>query len=133
MPFIQFPTGNDAFSSDHVEGGFIVPATVKLPADFDLSGEVRFDFVRNQANDGYGVGFVHTLSLGHDLIPKKLAGYLEYVGVSPHRTGMTYAPALSTGVTYALTENIQLDAGVVVGLDHSADDLNVFIGLAFRI
>jgi hypothetical protein len=132
LPFITFPTGSDAFSSDHVEGGFIVPVAVKLPAGFDLGTEVRFDFLRNDANDGYGVDFTHTLTIGHNIIGK-LAGYAEYVGVSPHRTGATYAPSIGMGVTYPLAENIQLDGGVSVGLGESAADTNVFIGLSFRI
>jgi hypothetical protein len=132
LPAIFFPTGNDALSSDHVEGGFIVPVALKLPAGFDLGTEVAFDFVRNAANDGYGVDFAHTLTIGHNIIGK-LAGYVEYVGVSPHRTGQTYAPSIGTGLIYALTKDIELDTGVNVGLAESAPDFNVYVGLTFRI
>ena len=132
LPFIRFPTGGGRFSSGHIEGGFIVPVAFKLPAGFDLGTEVAFDFVRNQANDGYGVEFTHTLTLEHDIVGK-LAGYVEYVGVSPYRTGQTYAPSIGTGLLYALTENVQLDGGVNVGLSDDADDVTVFLGLSFRL
>lgn len=132
LPFITFPTGNDAFGSDHVEGGFIVPVAVKLPAGFDLGTEVRFDFLRNRANDGYGVDFTHTLTIDHDIIDR-LSGYVEYVGVSPHRTGSTYTPSIGAGLLWLLTENIQLDTGVNVPLRERADGWNLFIGLSFRV
>lgn len=132
LPFIFFPTGPDALSSNHVEGGFIVPFAVKLPAGFDLGTEVAFDFVRNAANDGYGVDFTHTLTISHDIIGK-LAGYVEYVGVSPHGTGQTFAPSIGAGLTYALTRNMEFDTGMNVGLAESAPDINVFVGLTFRI
>lgn len=36
------------------------------------------------------------------------------------------------GLTYALTENIQLDAGANFGISRAADDINPFVGLSFR-
>ena len=40
---------------------------------------------------------------------------------------------LGAGVTCGLGPDVQLDAGVNLGLSHSADDYNVFVGLSFRI
>ena len=37
-----------------------------------------------------------------------------------------------TGVTHALSKDMQLDAGITVGLSRRADDLTVFAGLSFR-
>ena len=37
-----------------------------------------------------------------------------------------------TGLIYALTENIQLNTGVNIGVTRSADDWNGFVGLAWR-
>ena len=36
------------------------------------------------------------------------------------------------GFTYAVTRDIQLDAGVNIGLTDAADDVNPFIGLSLR-
>jgi long-subunit fatty acid transport protein len=36
------------------------------------------------------------------------------------------------GATYKLTPNIQLDAGLNLGLTRSADDANPFVGLTVR-
>ena len=36
------------------------------------------------------------------------------------------------GFTYAITRDIQLDAGMNIGLTDAADDLNPFIGLSMR-
>jgi hypothetical protein len=37
-----------------------------------------------------------------------------------------------SGFTYALTRDIQLDAGVNIGLTDAADDVNPFLGLSLR-
>ena len=39
---------------------------------------------------------------------------------------------IAFGVTYALTDDVQLDARANIGLTRAADDLNVFLGLSRR-
>jgi long-subunit fatty acid transport protein len=39
---------------------------------------------------------------------------------------------LATGLTYAVTENLQLDAGVNVGVTSAADRFNPFVGISTR-
>jgi hypothetical protein len=36
------------------------------------------------------------------------------------------------GLTYGLTDNIQIDTGVNLGVTRSADDVNAFTGLTVR-
>lgn len=132
MPFIQFPTGNDDVSSEHAEGGLIFPLAVQLPREFGLGLMAEVDFVRNGADDGYAVDFVHTATVGHNLAGD-LAGYVEYVGIAPSEGGSDYVAGLGAGLTYGLGDDVRLDAGVNFGLTDSADDFNVFAGLSFRL
>lgn len=131
MPFVTFPTATDGLGSDGVEGGIIVPLAVSLPADFALGAMVEFDF--NQASDGEGmvVDFVHTVTLGHDLVGD-LAGYVEYAGFANLNRDEDYRGYFDAGMTYALTSDIQLDAGVRVGLTRAAEDVGVFMGVSLR-
>lgn len=132
LPFVNFPTGYDGLSNHHVEGGLIVPFTVQLPGGFDLGTMAEFDAHRNAANDGYGLDFLHSITLGKE-ITEQLNVYVEYVGVAPVRTRRTYLAYFDTGVTYALTANVQVDLGINLGLSRRANDLTVFGGVAFRI
>src|SRR5258706_181042 len=134
MPFVTVPTGAAGLSDHHLEGGIILPLSIQeLPGGFDLGTEARFDLSRNERNDGYGVDFVHTMTLGHFLFTKTLRGYVEYVGIAPICIGRTYLAYLDTGVTYGLTENVQLDAGVQIGLSRRASDFVLFTGISFRL
>jgi hypothetical protein len=36
------------------------------------------------------------------------------------------------GLTYGLTDDIQLDAGINIGVTRSAEDFNPFVGLSWR-
>lgn len=131
MPFVSFPTSANGLGSDHVEGGLIFPLSIALPGKFDLGLMAEVDFVRDEANTGYGTEFVHTATLGHKLFGP-LAGYVEYSGVAPRETGGGYRASFSSGLTYALGGNAQLDAGVLAGLDRHAQDLRLFSGFSIR-
>ena len=129
MPLVQFPTGDaDLGYSDWVEGGVIVPFAMPLPNEFGLGLMAEFDLVRDESEDEYEFLFLHTASLGRDLVGD-LGGYLEYIG----RAGDGYAAALGAGVTYPLSSDVQLDAGLILGLNDDAEDLRLFTGLSFRL
>ena len=129
MPFIEFPTGDDDLGlGDEVEGGVIVPFAAALPHDFSLGLMAEFDFVESD-DGGHDLEFVHTASLGHDLVGD-LAGYVEYVGVA---ASGDYLASLGAGLTYGLTPDVQLDGGVLVGLNEDAEDFAVFAGMSFRL
>lgn len=133
MPFIKLPTGSGDLTNDHVEGGIILPLAVALPGEFGLGLMAEVDFVYNEEEDGYGVDFVHTATLGH-AVPgiENLAAYIEYVGIAPHDTGGTYQAIASGGFTYALSDDWVLDFGGTAGISDSADDFSVFVGTSFR-
>ncbi len=132
MPFVKFPTGADDLTNEHIEGGVIFPLAVPLANDFDLGLMAEVDFVYNEDADGYGVAFIHTATLGHE-IAGDLGGYVEYVGVAPHETGAGYQAIGSAGLTYALSDNWIVDFGGTAGPSDDADDFTVFAGTSFRL
>ncbi len=56
-------------------------------------------------------------------------GFLALVSTSPNAD---WIGTFAFGTTYKLTRNIQLDAGVNLGVTRSADDVNPFVGLSVR-
>jgi len=131
IPFVTLPTGQDGLSDHHVEGGVIFPLAVNLPAGFDLGTQVEFDFDRNKNDDGYGMDFIQTVTVGHDIV-KNLSGYVEYVGASPIDIGQTYQAFFDTGLMYLIGDNMEVDVGINVGLSDQAPDYLVFSGMSFR-
>ncbi|MBC7833493.1 MAG: transporter [Phycisphaerales bacterium] len=129
MPFVTFPSGDDAFHDDRIEGGLIFPLALELPAEFSLGLMAEVDWVRSDDGDGYATEFIHTAVLAHDLVGD-LAGFIEYVGVSSSEA--TYTAGLVTGLTYQATDDWALDAGVRIGLSDASEDAGVFIGTSIR-
>jgi hypothetical protein len=131
MPFIKFPTGSGDLSNNHVEGGVIFPFAAALPGDFWLGVMAEIDFVYDDADDDYGVAFVHTATIGHDIVGN-LAGFIEYIGIAPHDLGDSYQAIASGGLTYAMSDDWVLDLGGTIGMSDSADDFTLFAGTSFR-
>jgi hypothetical protein len=131
MPFVKFPTNTDHLGNHAVEGGVIFPLGVKLPADWDLGLETGCSFLRNAEGSGYHAEFVNMATVGHEIIGK-LAGYIEFFSSVSTEPGSSWVGTVDLGLTYGLTENVQIDAGVNLGVTRAADDVNAFTGLTVR-
>jgi hypothetical protein len=130
MPFVKLPTNQDELGNNSVEGGVIFPLAVELPAGFGMGLMTEFDFNRD-SGDGYHTEFVNTITFSHDIVGK-LGGYVEFFSAVSTEQGADWVGTVDLGLTYGLTEDIQLDAGVNVGVTDSADDVNPFLGLTWR-
>jgi hypothetical protein len=132
MPYIQFPTGADAFSNDdHIEGGLIVPFSMTLPSEITLTVMAEVDFVRD-GTGGYDTLFVHSAAISRE-ISGPLGGFAEYVGVAPLDGDSDYQAYFSTGLVYDINDDVQIDGGTTIGLNSAAQDLRVFLGMTFRL
>ncbi len=131
MPFVKFPTNQDDLGNDEIEGGVIIPFGMELPGGWSLGIMTEFDFVRNNADSGYRTDFVNSLVLGHDLVGK-LGGYVEFFSVVSSESGHPWVGVLGLGLAYAVTDDMQLDGGVNLGLTRSAEDINPFLGVSLR-
>ena len=114
-----------------VEGGITFPLALELPAGWSLGAMTQVDVLRNDTGSGHHAGLVNTVTFGHDLIGK-LAGYVEFFSEVSTQRGDPWVGTVDLGLTYGLTENLQLDAGINLGVTRSADDFNPFLGLSWR-
>lgn len=131
MPYVKFPTNENQLGNNAVEGGIIVPLAVELPWGWGMGVMPQFDFNRNALYSGHHVEYVNTITLGHDIIGN-LAGYVEFFSSVSAEPGAAWVGTADIGFTYAVSEDIQLDAGVNIGVTRSADDLNPFLGFSVR-
>lgn len=131
MPFVKFPTNQDGLGNNSVEGGVIFPLAVELPAGWGMGVMTEVDFLRDDAGAGHHVSFINSITLAHDICGK-LGGYVEFFSEVSTETGARWVGTVDLGLTYGLTDNLQLDTGINIGVTDSADDLNPFIGLAWR-
>ena len=131
IPFVKLPSNQDGLGNNGVEGGIIFPLAVGLPRGWAMGVMTELDLLRNDANHGHHATFIHSITFEHRLYGK-LEGYAEfYSEVSAEREARWIGTA-DFGMTYKVTDNLQLDAGINIGVTESADDLNPFVGVSWR-
>jgi hypothetical protein len=133
MPFVKLPTNQDELGNNSVEGGIIFPLAVELPSNFGMGMMTEFDFNRDGTGGGYHTEFINTITFSHDrLLIRNLGSYVEFFSLVSTERGSDWIGTVDFGLTYGLTEDIQLDAGLNIGVTRAADDLNPFVGLSWR-
>ncbi len=131
MPFLKLPTGSPEITDHAVEGGLIVPFAVSLSGETGLGVMVEADLFRDQDGSSLHGEWLTTATLGRGL-NGPLRGFVEIAaGFRPRWEG-TWIGTLDAGLTYGPTPNVQLDAGVLLGVSEAADGATFFMGLSFR-
>lgn len=131
MPYVKFPTASHDLGNGAFEGGLIAPLAVALPAGWGMGVMTQVDFNEDGDESGYHPEFVNTITFGHDIVGK-LGGYVEFFSSVSTDDDADWVGTVDLGLTYGLTEDIQLDAGINIGVTRSADDFNPFLGISWR-
>jgi len=131
MPFVKAPTAADGLGNGHVEGGVILPFATDAAGIVGVGLMLEGDVVFDQADDGYDAEVVASGVLGRNLT-ETVGVYVEAVGIASTDAGVDPRALLGFGATYALGDDVVLDAGTNLGLTGDADDVNLFAGLTVR-
>jgi hypothetical protein len=130
MPFVKLPTAGDDLGNGALEGGVIFPFAMELPAEWGLGAQIEIDHLRSSGSD-YHQEVSNTIAVSHEL-GEKLGFYVELFNSVSNERHSAWIATFDFGFTYALTRDIQLDAGMNIGVTDAADDFNPFLGLSMR-
>ena len=131
LPFLKLPTSQDHLGNHAIEGGLALPVSIELPWGWWLGLSPEISFLKNTESGGYSPAFANTSYLWHEIVGK-LSGYVEFTSWVGFESGSRWIGSVDFGLTYLPTKNIQLDAGVLVGVTPTAPDVNLFLGASFR-
>jgi hypothetical protein len=131
MPFGIFPTSNDDLGNPNFEGGFFVPFSLALPWDFYLGLSGSISLTRNNVEVEHHKNYSGSVSLSREIF-RDLEGYVECSNWDTSEQGIGRATTFNLGLIYWLSDNLQLNAGVDLGLTTWADDWYAFFGTSWR-
>lgn len=131
MPFVKWPVPESPLRNGKTEGGVIVPFAMELPAGWGLGLMTELDVVRDSANQDYELESFNTATLSHD-IWGRLGGYIEFAATVNTEAGTEWIGQVDCGFTFAVNDDLQLDAGCNFGVTDSAPDYQPFVGVSWR-
>lgn len=133
LPYVSLPTDrHNGVSPEYVEGGLIVPLAIKLSEKLGLGLNAGVSWMKSDAEASYHTEYLTSASLAYEWTDKLGTYYEVAARFNVDDPRGDEAVVLGTGVTYAVTENLQLDAGVNFGITPTADRFNPFIGVSRR-
>lgn len=131
IPYVKLPTAAATLGNNQIEGGVIAPLSIKLPAGFVLTLMPEVDVLRNANDSGKHTNFVGVLDLGY-AVTDHLTVFAEVYGAAGTDAHTPPAYTADAAVAYLLTQTIQLDAGVNVGLNKDTPNLQLYSGISQR-
>jgi hypothetical protein len=131
MPFVKLPTASRGIGNGAVEYGLIVPLAIRVSDRIGIGLMTEVDLLEESDGQGYAATFINsaTMSFG---ITERLGAYTELFTERRTERGARWVATGDVGVTYALTNDLQLDGGVNLGITEAADDLQLFVGISRR-
>lgn len=131
MPFIKLPTASDDLGgNDDVEGGIIVPLAIELSSAVGLGLMAQLNVLKDSSAN-YSAEWVASATAGIDLT-EELGLYVELFASEFEDVSEETVATFDMGFTYALTEDLQLDTGINIGITSAADDVQTFLGVSKR-
>lgn len=122
MPYVKIPTSSGGVGNRSVEGGLIVPWTATLVGGISLAAMAEFDFLRNDADNGYDTALFFSSALSRQVT--KTVGLYAEATAGKSSGGAPWAGTLGGGVTYAMSEKFWWDFAVYRGISRGASDWN---------
>ncbi|PIR21526.1 MAG: hypothetical protein COV45_01910 [Deltaproteobacteria bacterium CG11_big_fil_rev_8_21_14_0_20_47_16] len=132
LPFVSIPTKrNDSIGDDHVGVSVAFPWSLELEKGWGLGGQTQFDYTYGVNNTKYYPAFVNTFELTYE-ISERFGAYVELYAYVSSENNLPWEGTVDTGLTFAATDNLQLDAGINMGVTRQGDDWNPFVGFTWR-
>ncbi len=132
LPFISLPTDEGNGISPHfIEGGLILPLAIALPNNFGFGINAGAVWVKDSGASGYHAEYIVTASLAYEW-NDDFGTYWEIAATLNNDDRRGDEVILATGITYSVTDNLQLDAGVNFGVTEASDRVNPFVGVSRR-
>lgn len=130
MPFVTLPVGRKPIGAGDWSTGLLIPASYQLSDTLSLSSTTEFDAAVDQ--DGSGRHIAVSETVGANLkLTSQVTATVEYQALDdrdPQGHSVEQRSGLSLG--WQPSDNLQLDVGGNVGLNHNAADVEVYFGFS---
>jgi len=132
IPFVKVPTAVRGLGNDKVEGGLAVPVSFILSGPMTMTFGPELDVLSDAAGSGRHVALVNLLNVAGPIASRlTLAGEL-WSAFNLDPAGTIKQASADVALAFAVSDDLQLDAGANLGLTNDTPDLEAYIGTSVR-
>lgn len=131
-PYLKLPTARRGVGNGETEAGVVAPVNIKLNDQWSIGFAPEADALLNATGSGRHLNMVQTVNASWSL-PKDYTLYAELWGdwsFDPSGTVRQYS--LDFAVSRLFGKDVQIDAGVNLGLNRVTPGVNLYAGVARR-
>jgi hypothetical protein len=129
LPFVSAPTAQHGLGAGGFQGGVILPVAAALPGGFSLGLDPEVDAVRD-GRGGAQAAYVAVAALSHGVGPGLTAGVELWTSRTRAETQATADATLAWAPP--ARPDLQLDAGVNLGLNRRTPGVEAYAGISRR-
>ena len=132
IPFIKLPTAAKGLGTDKTEGGLAVPVSFALAGPLTMTLGPEVDLLADGDGDGRHVAVINLVNVAGPIAPGlTLVGEL-WSNFNFDPAGTVRQASLDSALAYAVSSDVQLDAGTNLGLTRDTPDVEVYAGVSAR-
>jgi hypothetical protein len=131
MPYIQLPTRSDGIGDEETQGGVIIPFGFEGTHGWSYGVQAQFDLIADPVGSGHNFSFLTSATAARSLT-ERLGAFFEIVAIFGEGTAATSEQYLNSGLTWAVSDTVQLDGGIRIGLSNEAEDFSPFLGISAK-
>ena len=132
LPFVKLPTANHDIGNGKAEGGIAVPVSFTLAGPVSMTLGPEVDLLADSDGHGRHAAIVNLVNVSGPIAPRlTLAGEL-WTNFNFDPDGTVKQASADAAVAYAVSDNLQLDAGANFGLTRETADVETYVGVSVR-
>jgi hypothetical protein len=132
VPFVKLPTARHSIGNGKVEGGLAVPISFALGGGVGATLGPEVDLLADSDGHGRHASLVNLISLSATVAPRlTLSGDL-WSNFNFDPAGTVKQASVDAAVAYGISNSMQLDGGVNLGLTRDTADVELYAGVSVR-
>lgn len=131
IPFVKVPTNSNHLGNKSYDGGLIFPLDIHITDKLGLGLMTEIDYQRGGNSRKHVFNFINSASLSYDFTDK-ISGFSEIFTQRSAEHQSKWDVTFDFGMSYSVTDNVQVDAGAYVGLARYSDNITPFLGTTCR-
>jgi len=132
IPFVKLPSAQGDLGNGKVEGGIAVPLSFALFGPMTMTLGPEADLLADSDGDGRHLALVNLINVAGPIAPRlTLAGEL-WSNLNFDPAGTIRQASADAALAYAVSNDLQLDAGANLGLTSDTPDVELYVGASAR-
>jgi Putative MetA-pathway of phenol degradation len=131
LPFVKLPTAAPGIGNGYAEYMLNAPYTIDAKP-WSLTLEPNFGVLRNSTNTGYRENYGFIANLNRSFLSDKLTAAIEVATDFSSEPGSEPKVSIDPSLQYLVTRDLQLDAGIYIGLNRATPRYIAYTGVSYR-